>query len=320
MQILSYVHFFLNAIEKVANKLETTMLGVKNSTRDQSVIKELDSMLSGLHIQFSCISSIEKALENVTDNSIAAACNLQLARRDTVLKNLAPDLNEHDFNRLRRTGFKSHDLFCPTVLTEVEKKIKNLPRGLGRTISPHSVLKESQMTDLLASISPVLHRRIFVTRTHLPSKNQASTLLSLPEEVEVSVVAHHGGRLQYFWQVWENLYCHPRVVQILRWGYRFLLQSNPPMSVYPTIQSGYNRQEKHGYLQDCVLQMLQKDAIYHLKDCTTPGFYSRIYLVPKPGKKWRPVINLSVLNSYMTIPTFKMETAEIIRNSLTKGE
>ena len=61
LQILSYVHFFLNAIEKMTNKLETTMLGVKNSTRDHSVIKELDSMLSGLQIQFSCISSIEKA-------------------------------------------------------------------------------------------------------------------------------------------------------------------------------------------------------------------------------------------------------------------
>ena len=103
-------------------------VGCKNSIRDQSVTKELDSMLSGLHIQFSCISSIEKALENVTDNLIAAACNLQLARRDTVLKNLAPDLNEHDFNRLRRTGFMSHDLFCPTVLNEVKKKIQKSPK------------------------------------------------------------------------------------------------------------------------------------------------------------------------------------------------
>ena len=47
VQVLSYVHFFLNAIEKVANKLETTMLGVKNSTRDQSVIKELESYVVG---------------------------------------------------------------------------------------------------------------------------------------------------------------------------------------------------------------------------------------------------------------------------------
>ena len=35
---------------------------------------------------------------------------------------------------------------------------------------------------------------------------------------------------------------------------------------------------------------------------------------------WRPVIDLSVLNSYMLVPTFKMETAEIIRNSVIKGE
>ena len=109
-------------------------------------------------------------------------------------------------------------------------------------------------------------------------------------------------------------------LQLCRWGYRIPLQSNPPLSVYPIMQSGYDRQEKHGFLQDCVVQMLQKDAIYHLKDCTTPGFSSRLFLVPKPGKKWRPVIDLSVLNSYMHVPTFKMETAEIIRNSLTKSE
>ena len=130
----------------------------------------------------------------------------------------------------------------------------------------------------------------------------------------------HGGRLQYFWKVWEDLFCHPRVVQILRWGYQIILQSNPPLSVHPIIHSGYNRQEKHCYLKDCVSQMLQTDAIYHLKDCTTPGFYSRLFLVPKPGKKWCPVIDLSVLNSYMLVPTFKMETAEIIRNSVTKGK
>ena len=32
------------------------------------------------------------------------------------------------------------------------------------------------------------------------------------------------------------------------------------------------------------------------------------------------MIDLSVLNSYMLVPTFKMETAEIIRNSVTKGK
>ena len=214
VQILSYVHFFLNAIEKMTNKLETTMLGVKNSTRDHAVIKELDSMLSGLHIQFSCISSIEKALENVTDNLIAAACNLQLARRDTVLKSLAPDLNEHDFNRLRRTGFKSHDLFCPTVLNKVEKKIQKSPKR-PRTDNKSSFSFKRKSDDRSTGEHQSSYtQKNFRDQNLLPSKNPASTLPSLPEKVEVSVgdysvVVHHGGRLQHFWQVWENLYCHP---------------------------------------------------------------------------------------------------------------
>ena len=98
----------------------------------------------------------------------------------------------------------------------------------------------------------------------------------------------HWGRLQYFWNVWEDLYCHPRVVQILRQGYRIILQSNLPMSVHPIIQRGYNRQEKYGYQKDWVLQMLQKGAIYPLKDCITPGFYSRLFLVPKTRQKMAP--------------------------------
>ena len=121
--------------EKTATNLESTMLAIKNTTREQSLIKELDTMLSGLQLQVNCMSSIEKALENVTDISIAAACNLQLARRDTVLKSLTPNLKEHDFNRLRRTGFKSHDWFYPATPNEVEKSFRNHQKGQGLTTS-----------------------------------------------------------------------------------------------------------------------------------------------------------------------------------------
>ena len=130
----------------------------------------------------------------------------------------------------------------------------------------------------------------------------------------------HGGRLQSYWQVWQLLHCHPRVVQILRFGYQIIPQSNPPKSVLPTIRSGYSTPEKHRFLADCMSDMLTKGVIYPLKVCTTLGFRSRLFLVPKPGKKWRPVIDLSVLNRFLHVPTFKMETAEIIQNSLTKGE
>ena len=49
-------------------------------------------------------------------------------------------------------------------------------------------------------------------------------------------------------------------------------------------------------------------------------FYSRLFLVPEPGNKWRPVIDLSVLDKFLLVPNFKMGTAVIFGNSVIKGE
>ena len=61
-------------------------------------------------------------------------------------------------------------------------------------------------------------------------------------------------------------------------------------------------------------------------DCLYPvsvkslGFYSRLFLVPKPHQRWRPVIDLSRLNTFLLVERFKMETPESIRASLIPGE
>ena len=46
-------------------------------------------------------------------------------------------------------------------------------------------------------------------------------------------------------------------------------------------------------------------------------FYS---LVPKPHQRWRPVIDLSRLDTFLHVEKFKMETPESIRTSLVPGE
>ena len=68
-----------------------------------------------------------------------------------------------------------------------------------------------------------------------------------------------------------------------------------------------------------VSEMLEKGAIHLITD-NSPGFYSRIFMVPKQGGKWRPVIDLSVLNKFIRKETFKMETPELIRSSFVEGE
>ena len=66
--------------------------------------------------------------------------------------------------------------------------------------------------------------------------------------------------------------------------------------------------------------MVQKRAVVPVQNKNSLGFYSRLFLVPKPENKWRPVIDLSVVNTFLHVPTFKMETAEVIRASLQAGE
>jgi hypothetical protein len=51
----------------------------------------------------------------------------------------------------------------------------------------------------------------------------------------------------------------------------------------------------------------------------TPGFYSRLFLVPKKNGKMRPVIDLSVLNQHLIVTHFKMETNRSIRDSIHLG-
>ena len=48
--------------------------------------------------------------------------------------------------------------------------------------------------------------------------------------------------------------------------------------------------------------------IEEVMDTTSPGYYSRPFLVPKPDGSFRPIINLKKLNQFIVVPSFKMET------------
>jgi hypothetical protein len=72
-------------------------------------------------------------------------------------------------------------------------------------------------------------------------------------------------------------------------------------------------------LQEEVHTLLQNGAVEFVNPPLTPGFYSRLFLVPKKNGKMRPVIDLSVLNQHLIVPHFKMETNRSIRGSIDLG-
>ena len=73
-------------------------------------------------------------------------------------------------------------------------------------------------------------------------------------------------------------------------------------------------------LATCIQSLLSKNAIERVENVKSLGFYSRLFLVPKPHQRWRPLIDLSRLNTFVHVEKFKMETPESIRTSLIPGE
>ena len=65
--------------------------------------------------------------------------------------------------------------------------------------------------------------------------------------------------------------------------------------------------------------MVSKGAV-EVVDTPTPGFYSRLFLVPKAQGGWRPVIDLSPLNKFLSLTDFRMETVASVMSSVRPGD
>ena len=129
-----------------------------------------------------------------------------------------------------------------------------------------------------------------------------------------------GGRLQSFWQVWQNMGANPRVVSILKEGYTLPFKQRPLLTRFPLIQSGYSSPTKNMYLKEALISLMNKLVVEKVVVKSSLAFYNRLFLVPKPNRKWRPILDLSRLNLFLNTGTFKMETPETIRLSLSTGE
>ena len=129
-----------------------------------------------------------------------------------------------------------------------------------------------------------------------------------------------GGRLRSFRRDWLTNKCSDNMLNIIINGYVLPFISKPNLVRAPLIQSGYKALQKELALTSCIQSLLSKNAIERVETVKSLGFYSRLFLVPKPHQRWRPVIDLSRLNTFLLVQRFKMETPESIRASLIPGE
>ena len=102
-------------------------------------------------------------------------------------------------------------------------------------------------------------------------------------------------------------------------GYVLPFRSRPFLTREPTITSCYVDPHRNSYLLEALHQLLNKNAVELVQNPQSLGFYNRLFLVPKPNNRWRPILDLSKLNNFLKTQTFKMETPETIWTSLRQG-
>ena len=108
---------------------------------------------------------------------------------------------------------------------------------------------------------------------------------------------------------------------VLRDGYHVPFKdSPPPLSRTPvsflTYRAGSPRAQA---LRQEVEAMLAKGALEITRD-PGPGFYSHLFLVEKASGGWRLVIDLSHLNDFVQLTSFKMETTASVLLSVREGD
>ena len=126
--------------------------------------------------------------------------------------------------------------------------------------------------------------------------------------------------LHHFLEKWEALGASPNVVTVLGEGYTLPFWFRPNLTRSTTVISNYANPHRDLDLVEALFQLVNKNAVEPVANQKSLGFYNRLFVVPKPNNRWRPILDLSTLNTFLNTESFKMETPETIRTSLQAGE
>ena len=127
-----------------------------------------------------------------------------------------------------------------------------------------------------------------------------------------------GNRLRRFEAVWRHFRASPEVHALIEDGHEIVFENKaPPLTgpqwnkatKLPPAQMKVIRQEVKDLVSKGAMRKISKEEAQQ-----NPGFYSKMFCVTKPNKKWRPIINLKPFNKYVLKKNFKMETVRDVRN------
>lgn len=131
-----------------------------------------------------------------------------------------------------------------------------------------------------------------------------------------------GGRLAQFASRWETITQDRFVLMTVKEGYRIEFTGNYTLSRSPIFFPPPRLDEQRVALRDEVENLLAKKAVVKVSEseCQTPGFYSHVFMRPKPSGAWRPILNLKKLNKSIRAKRFRMDTLQVVMENLVVGE
>ena len=192
----------------------------------------------------------------------------------------------------QRGGFRKRKGFTPSTSQVTHKR----PKPQGQTTMSRHVEKGNGVT---------------------PKLGQQTKGLTLHSSNSTPV----GARFRNFPREWDNLTTDRYVQSIVRDGYRVELISPPPLSPVPIPMKLFRDTEQSNALLREIMSLLDKGAIEELDPRSlSPGFYSRLFLVPKTDGSYRLVFNLQSLNQFVHKEKFKMTTPRTVSNAMHKGD
>ena len=101
------------------------------------------------------------------------------------------------------------------------------------------------------------------------------------------------------------------LVTALREGYTLPFRFRPNLTRSPTVISSYTNPHKNLHLLEALYQLVNKNAVEPVQNQNSLGFYNQLFLVPKPNNRWRPILDLSTLNTFLNIVVQNGDTRDM---------
>ena len=338
------------SLEKCQHSLKSTFKRVKTQIQKganpekaakrgyEQACEYLDFWNKTVLIQHRALTCLSKSLAHILQRELYTMGNTGLLRREAEMTLLQPHLGETKRQELRNSPFWHCSLFKSQLVKEGEDFF--LKKGTSKDSQgfapyqnkpfrgPHNKKRGSYRKHPYGGNSSQSSNQSFSSgrgnfrgsrgrfRPHNRGRGRGNPS---PNDSLKASLSPPVGHLHSFRRDWQMFKCSSNVLNIITNGYVLPFLSKRNLVRFPLIQSEYKARQKDQALATCIQSLLSKNAIEIVENVKSLGFYSRLFLVPKPHQRWRPVIDLSRLKSFLHVEKFKMETPESIRTSLIPG-